>query len=346
MREALAWQEIETFKAKLRQKASLRIGKHTPVQENFPERERGQSRDRIASHVGLGSGRTYEKAAAVVREIDALVSATPETAMGFRKVLEHSVDAAHRLLKKPEPQRQRILSLIAQGKSIKQAERIIKQNNYPDRVSQETLGGFSVGDWVEVSAEAENFETYIGLKGQVEQVWAGEQRISVNLEGGPCKIRFYPHELILVAKAPPPCPFRVGDIAFIDIDRAWEASAREKKWNGFWGQIKQIGQSGSLRVDVGFETLQLFKRDLKPIDAPNSDLHQVAERVLRLRSLSLDEIEQKMLDVIQRREWFTSRQLIHLQNIEKLYPQAFYSQTCTPDEHLADLFETQLAVFH
>jgi hypothetical protein len=41
--------------------------------------------------------------------------------------------------------------------------------------------------------------------------------------------------------------------------------------------------------------------------------------VLRLRKLELDEIEEKMLDVLQVREWFTSHQLIYLKTIEKLY---------------------------
>lgn len=333
VREALAWREIETFRAKLRQKVNLKIGNHTPVQENFPERERGQARDQIAHRVGLGSGRTYEKAAAVVREIDALLLDTPQIAMAFRKVLnEHSVDAAHRLLKKPDPQRQLILSLIATGeaKSTKQAEKMLNQTNNLTEFNNPysaTLSGFSVGDWIEVSELAENFETYLGLKGQVEQVWSKEQQVSVNFSDGPSKIKFYPHELTMVAKAPPSSPFHVGDIAIVDIDRFEAASAQHKKWNGFWGKVTQIGEMGSLTVDVGSESLQLFPRDLKQIDAPSNELRQVVERVLRLRCLKLDEIEQGMLDIIQRREWFTSKQLVHLENIEKLYPLADFYET-------------------
>ena len=66
-------------------------------------------------------------------------------------------------------------------------------------------------------------------------------------------------------------------------------------------------------MDVGCRTLQLFALDLKPIDNPSSQLKDVAWRVLRLRKLELDEIEQKMLDVLQAREWFTAHQLIHLE---------------------------------
>lgn len=70
----------------------------------------------------------------------------------------------------------------------------------------------------------------------------------------------------MFAKAPPPSPILVGDIAIVDIDHHEAALAQEKRWNGFWGKVTQIGQTGSLTVDVGCESLQLFPRDLKPID--------------------------------------------------------------------------------
>lgn len=51
----------------------------------------------------------------------------------------------------------------------------------------------------------------------------------------------------------------------------------------------------------------------------------VVERVLRLRGLELDEIEQGMLDVIQLREWFTPCQLNYLEVMEKFHSLAdFY----------------------
>lgn len=87
---------------------------------------------------------------------------------------------------------------------------------------------------------------------------------------------------------------------------------------------------GSLCVDVGSESLQLFPRDLKPIDAPNSELRQVVERVLRLRGFELDEIESRMLEVFQRREWFTSRQLKYLDFLEKFY---LYTNSHIPNGH-------------
>ncbi len=76
---------------------------------------------------------------------------------------------------------------------------------------------------------------------------------------------------------------------------------------------------GSLKVDVGKEALQLFPRDVKPIDSPSVELHQVVERVLHLRRLELDEVEEAVLNVFQRRDWFTLRQLDYLDMIEKFF---------------------------
>lgn len=45
----------------------------------------------------------------------------------------------------------------------------------------------------------------------------------------------------------------------------------------------------------------------------------------------IDEIEERMLDVLQLKEWFTPKQLIHLKNIEQLYRHADFFQT---DKHL------------
>jgi len=134
VREAEAWREIEVARAKLRKTAAQNNQAGRAVQEIFPELldVKGQARDAIANRVGLGSGRTYDKASAVVQEIDMLAQDAPEAAMGFRKLLnEHSVTTAHKLLKKPAPQRRQILSLIGKGeaKSTKEAEQMIKEDS-------------------------------------------------------------------------------------------------------------------------------------------------------------------------------------------------------------------------
>ncbi len=268
VREGLAWAEVEKEKARERQRTAAqqtnqKLGRETgqTLPENFPEASKGEARDHIASRVGLGSGRTYSKAAKVVSQIDEEANLGHlEIAQTLRKVLnEQSVDAAHTLLKKAPEERQAIANLIANGeaKSIFHAKQVIRQNNY----------------------------TEFSNRSQDQS----------------------------------PSQFQVGDLVFVDIDRCEAASPQEKKWNGFWGIVAQIGEMGSLAVNVGSESLRLFSRDLKPIDLPSKDLRDVVSRLLKLRSLELDEIEERMLDVIQKREWLTSKQLIHLENIEKLY---------------------------
>ena len=45
--------------------ASLKKGEERPVRETLPEREAGRTRDKVAQAVGIGSGRSYDKAAKV-----------------------------------------------------------------------------------------------------------------------------------------------------------------------------------------------------------------------------------------------------------------------------------------
>jgi len=335
VREAEAWREIEAHKARIRQisLAGTRLNTTPDLMENFPQGQKGTARDRIAKRVSLGSDRTYEKAALVVGVIDSdTKNGDLVSAQGLRLVLnEKSVDAAHTLAKKTPQERQEIAELLVNGKakSIKQAVKMIQQNNnkanFHDPV-QATLEGFNAGDWVLVNDLAQSHD-YIGHKGQVEQLFPVEQQLSVKFEDSADKVRFYPHELMLILKAPPPNPFQVGEIASIDIDTCEAASAQEKRWNGYWGKITHIGEVGSLSVDVGSISLQLFPRDLKPIDAQGTEFRSVVERVLRLRRLDLDEVEEKMLDVFQRREWLTPRQIDYLDVIEKFHLKADSQRT-------------------
>ena len=326
VREAEAWKDIESHKARIRQisLAGTRPNSNPDLMENFPQGQLGTTRDRIASRVGLGSGRTYSKAAKVIAVVDEEIQkGNVASAQILRKALnEQSVDAAHMLLKKSPQERSCIANLIASGeaKSTFQARQMVRQNNYTEfnNPFSATLAGFSAGDWVTVNDNAQS-KTYIGLKVQVEQILVVESQISVILDDEPSKIRFYPHELTLIAKATPPNPFSVGDLVSVDIDRHEAVSPQEKKWNGCWGKVTQIGERGSLTVDVGKKSLQLFPRDIKPIDAPSINLRDVIERVLRLRGFELDEIEEKLLDDIQRREWFTPRQIHYLDFMDSFY---------------------------
>jgi len=327
VREGEAWKEVEEKKARLRMSDAAKA--LSQGVKNFSHPEKGKTCDRIAKRVGIGSGCTYQKAAKVVTRSD------HEAVLGHKKVAqvllktlnEQSVDSAHALLKKTPEELIHIANLITNGfaKSIKQAVKMSNQNNSSGDnnaadtdPSKPSLAGFSVGDWIEVSELAHD-KIYIGRRGRVEQILASVQQISVSIQGVADKVRFSPHELSLLVRAAPQNPVRIGDIVFVSIDRHEAASLQEKKWNGYWGKVASIGEMGSLTVDVGKELLQLFPRDIKPIDAADSELRSVVERVLYLRRLDLDEFEQGMLDMLQRREWFSPRQLHYLKVVESFY---------------------------
>jgi len=126
VREAALWNEIEQESAKQRQ------GTRRDIQENFPGscEQFGQSRDHVAQRVGLGSGKTYSKAAKVVYEIDKAVSSGRlGRAKALRSVLNHqSVDGAFKLSEKPIAESDPILELIASGevRTSKQAQLLLK----------------------------------------------------------------------------------------------------------------------------------------------------------------------------------------------------------------------------
>jgi N6-adenosine-specific RNA methylase IME4/ParB-like chromosome segregation protein Spo0J len=65
MAEAEELEAIERERARKRQVASLKKGEERPVRETLPEREAGRTRDKVAQAVGIGSGRSYDKAAKV-----------------------------------------------------------------------------------------------------------------------------------------------------------------------------------------------------------------------------------------------------------------------------------------
>lgn len=104
VREANAWKNVEATKAKLRIIATQNNHTGKAAMENFPQlvTAKGTTRDAIASRVGLGSGRTYSKAAKVVEAIDSqTILGNLETAQALRSVLNsRSVDAALKLLKR------------------------------------------------------------------------------------------------------------------------------------------------------------------------------------------------------------------------------------------------------
>ena len=72
VREALIWKKVDVSKVKRKQLTAQNNNAGKAVGENFPQllQEKGKTCARVAVRVGLGSGRTYSKAAKVVALID------------------------------------------------------------------------------------------------------------------------------------------------------------------------------------------------------------------------------------------------------------------------------------
>jgi N6-adenosine-specific RNA methylase IME4 len=124
--EADAWVGLEEGEARKAQLSTLNQYTnnepdidYSSVPENFPERSKGDSRDKLAERVGFGSGKTYEAAKKVVRTADQMAKqGEADKGKALLKVLnEESVNAATKLLQMPELIKEEILDTIASGKA-------------------------------------------------------------------------------------------------------------------------------------------------------------------------------------------------------------------------------------
>ncbi len=99
MREAELLAEVEAERAKRRQ------GTRTDLRENLPtsgQREYGRTRDKVASAVGLGSGKTYEKALAVWNAAE-LGDPVAKGAVTRLDTGDSSIESAWRKVRKRHP---------------------------------------------------------------------------------------------------------------------------------------------------------------------------------------------------------------------------------------------------
>lgn len=137
VREGECWQDIERDRAAARKKATQNNNAAKADQENFPGLgSKGQSRDAIASRVGLGSGRNYQKATKVVEEIDKLTDlGKTSLASGLKKILNSgSIDSAHKLLKQSKSDREKIFELVGKDEAltVKEAQKLLEHGQIPD----------------------------------------------------------------------------------------------------------------------------------------------------------------------------------------------------------------------
>lgn len=139
VREAGYWKEIEVEKA--RQRMSEAVSAKNSGVENFPHLDTGKSRDKVAEHVGFGSGRSLEKAAQVVKTADQLKEqGKEEEGQALLNVLNmKSVDAASKIVKLPEPEQITVLETIASGKTVKEALATVSSSTELEEEEEEPL---------------------------------------------------------------------------------------------------------------------------------------------------------------------------------------------------------------
>jgi ParB-like chromosome segregation protein Spo0J len=101
IQEGKFWEDVIKEKARLRKLSTL--NNQSVEVENSPQREKeevGKTRDIVAKKIGLGSGKTYETAKKIVKEIDKLKDEGKEKNSDFLKtVLNETGNGAKDLLK-------------------------------------------------------------------------------------------------------------------------------------------------------------------------------------------------------------------------------------------------------
>ncbi|MFL0194849.1 ParB N-terminal domain-containing protein [Clostridium sp. WILCCON 0269] len=98
--EAILWEELEKKKADQRRISTQNNDKAQAVREKVPTQEEGRVRDIVAHKVGIGSGKTYEKAKSVIKEIDKLKREGEKNNAEFlTEVLNTSVTGAKNIMK-------------------------------------------------------------------------------------------------------------------------------------------------------------------------------------------------------------------------------------------------------
>jgi ParB-like chromosome segregation protein Spo0J len=223
VREAEEWRRLEQQRAAQRQKDLAGTRSSANLQEKFPEGclDRGQTRDKVAERVGLGSGRTYEKAARVVQIADTLAEQGKAVeAQTLLTVLnEQSIDAAAQLLKLDEKEQTAVLQKLAEGeqKKVKAALIEVRQEAVERQVqatpSKPRITLANWRDWLPAQPPCDLLFTDPPYSTDVEDIaafahaWLPLALSKVKPTGRAyiC-IGAYPHELRAYLQVPTPLP--------------------------------------------------------------------------------------------------------------------------------------------
>jgi ParB family chromosome partitioning protein len=112
-----------------------------------------------------------------------------------------------------------------------------------------------------------------------------------------------------------PEKFRVGDLVRVNLNYMKDSSDL-LKWNGYWGEVLNLSLIGSLKVDMGASILNLMPKDVLKVD--EIELEQ-ARRILNLKKQQdkLNDLEQIIVNFLQKQSYISQDELVHLQAIEQ-----------------------------
>ena len=270
-----------------------------PLMENFPlnpidlgltPREMELTENIVAAIVGLGCGRNYRKGRIAVKAADELKKDRPELAAKWLDIInDHSIDLGYQLASMQEDKRVVALAAISSGaaKTPKQAKALIKAALRKSSASKKTEGSSS-------------------SEGVQEGDCGGECKTCTPCEpitGEGVKTRFSPDS------AP---SWVIVKIPFIPKEKI-----AERKWNGFWGRIVEVG--ATLKVDMGSEVVSLLQSDVVAILNPTPSFCSIAERILRLQSFgTVYEFGKIVLNRMQRKVVWDAAALAYLDAVEQV----------------------------
>ena len=271
--------------------------------ENFPldslklgltEKEMELTENIVAAIVGLGCGRNYRKGRTAVKAADHLKKDCTELARVWLDIInERSIDAGYQLAKMSENKQKATLEAIASGaaKTPKQAKALIKANS-PKSSSAEGVkdnSNDSNGVSDRNSKSQTDAEKELGISGATESLTNEKYWTSDS----------------------------VGSWVIIKIPLFPLEKTPERKWNGFWGRITEVG--ATLKVDIGLEVVSLLQSDVELIENPAPSFCKVAERVLRLQSFdTVHEFGKVILNRIQQTLSWDAAALTYLDAVEQI----------------------------
>lgn len=111
--------------------------------------------------------------------------------------------------------------------------------------------------------------------------------------------------------------YSIGGWVIVNIPLFPLEKTPERKWNGFWGKISEVGVT--LKVDLGMEVVPLLPSDVELIENPTPSFCQVAERILRLQKFdTVHEFGKVILNRMQQTLLWDATTLAYLDAVEQI----------------------------